>query len=213
MADGPEQDQVAAEAGEAMLDAAAGPPAATTALSPRPVSPEDVENGLRFGHVVQMQTRQHVAELSASFYALLETLVARGGLALDEYERRRQQTVAREVAKAGTELLPQLADIPDKYALTELPEIDCAARLPLCQARCCTLVFPLSVQDLEERVVRWDFGRPYQIARRADGYCVHSAADSCACTVYAKRPGVCRSYDCRNDARIWLDFERRIPAT
>ena len=175
--------------------------------------PEDVENGLRFGHVVQMQTRQHVAELSASFYALLETLVARGGLPLDEYERRRQQTVAREVTKAGTELLPQLADIPDKYALTDLPEIDCAARLPLCQGRCCTLVFPLSVQDLEERVVRWDYGRPYQIARRDDGYCVHSAEGSCACTVYEKRPGVCRTYDCRNDSRIWLDFEKRIPAT
>lgn len=182
-------------------------------LAPRPVVPEDVENGLRFGHVVQMQTRQHVAELSASFYALLETMVARGALPLDEYERRRQQTVAREVAKAAGEMLPQLADIPDKYALGDLPEIDCVARLPLCQARCCTLVFPLSVQDLEERVVRWDYARPYQIARRPDGYCVHSGEGSCMCTVYEKRPGVCRSYDCRNDTRIWLDFEKRIPAT
>jgi len=98
-------------------------------------------------------------------------------------------------------------------ALTDLPEIDCDARLPLCRARCCTLTFPFSFQDLDERVLRWDYGRPYQIGRRSDGYCIHNEAGSCRCTVYAQRPAVCRTYDCRNDKRIWLDFEKRLPAT
>jgi Fe-S-cluster containining protein len=143
---------------------------------------------------------------------MVETLIARGALPIEEYEKRRQSTLEREQARARNDLGPIVSQIPDKYALEKLPEIDCAARLHLCQARCCTLVFPLSVQDLDERVVRWDYGKPYQIARRPDGYCVHNQAGTCQCNVYAQRPGICRTYDCRNDKRIWLDFENRVPA-
>jgi Fe-S-cluster containining protein len=177
-----------------------------------PVVPEDVAQGLRFTHLTQHQTRQKLAELSASFYAVVETLVARGVVPLDEYERRRQATLEREAAKLRAEPQPVLSPIPDKYALQKLPEIDCEARVHLCKARCCTLVFPLSVQDLDERVVRWDYARPYQIGRRPDGYCIHNQPGTCRCQVYEHRPGVCRQYDCRNDKRIWSDFEQRIPA-
>ena len=55
--------------------------------SPRPIVPEDVERGLRFNHQVEHQTRQRLAELSASYYALLETLVARGVIPLSEHEQ------------------------------------------------------------------------------------------------------------------------------
>jgi Fe-S-cluster containining protein len=181
-------------------------------LDPRERPPEDPGDGLRFNHVVAMQTRQKVAELSASFYALVEAMIATGQLPLDEYERRRQLTVQRETERAQSEAKISLNDTPDKYLLAELPKIDCEARLHLCRARCCTLVFPLSVQDLDERVVRWDYARPYQIGRRPDGYCVHNQVDGCHCTIYEKRPAVCRTYDCRTDARIWVDFEKRIPA-
>ena len=30
------------------------------------------------------------------------------------------------------------------------------------------------------------------------------------CGVYEQRPIPCRGYDCREDGRIWLDFERRV---
>jgi hypothetical protein len=30
--------------------------------------------------------------------------------------------------------------------------------------------------------------------------------------VYEHRPAICRTYDCRKDPRIWIDFEKRIPA-
>jgi Fe-S-cluster containining protein len=181
-------------------------------LAPRPVTPEDVERGLRFNHAVEHETRKRVAELSASLYAMVETLVARGSLPIDEYDKRRQATLEREQARLRSEPGPTVSNVPDKYALEQLPQIDCEARLPLCQARCCTLVFPLSIQDLDERVVRWDYGKPYQIARRPDGYCVHNRAGTCQCEVYEQRPGICRTYDCRNDKRIWIDFEKRIPA-
>ena len=83
--------------------------------------------------------------------------------------------------------------------------------LPICQARCCKLSFPLSTQDLDEGVIRWDYGEPYLIRQRAsDGYCVHNGAGSC--TVHAQRPMICRTYTCKDDKRIWADFDARILA-
>ncbi len=105
---------------------------------------------------------------------------------------------------------PELGADVDKYALLDLPRIDCATLLPLCRARCCSLVFALAPQDLVEGVVRFDPARPYRIARRASGDCVHHDGERCG--VYAHRPAPCRRYDCRNDPRIWHDFEARIPA-
>ncbi len=179
---------------------------------PRPSRPDDVENGLRFSHVVEMQTKQQVTELAASFYALLETMVASGQVALDDYERRRQTTLRHENERIRSAALVVLDSTPDKYALADLPEIDCEARLPLCHARCCKFVFPLSTQDLDERIVQWEYGRPYQIAHRSNGYCLHSEPHTGRCTVYEHRPATCRTYDCRTDQRIWVDFENRVPA-
>jgi hypothetical protein len=34
---------------------------------------------------------------------------------------------------------------------------------------------------------------------------------SCRCTVYDARPVPCRGFDCREDKRIWRDFEGRVP--
>jgi Fe-S-cluster containining protein len=174
--------------------------------------PEDLASGLRFNHVMEMQTKQRLTEVAASVNALVESLIAKGLLGVEEYEQRKQLTMQRELDKRRSEALVVIADPVDKYAMGALPEIDCEARLPLCRARCCTLVFPLSAQDLDERVVRWDYGRPYQIARRDDGYCVHNEPGTCHCSVYAQRPAICRGYDCRRDPRIWVDFEQRIPA-
>jgi len=97
----------------------------------------------------------------------------------------------------------------DKYAFPDGVRIDCESRLHLCKAACCALVFPLSEQDIEEGVVRWDPESPYLNARREDGYCQH-LAESRQCSIYSQRPVPCRAFDCRNDRRIWLDFERRI---
>jgi hypothetical protein len=133
-------------------------------------------------------------------------------IAKEAIERQLPAAEAAEQTRVASEALVQLSPVPDKYALTDLPEIDCASHLPLCRARCCTLVFPLSTQDLDERAVRWEYGRPYQIARRPDGFCVHNDASTRRCRLHAQRPASCRTYDCRADKRIWLDFERRIPA-
>lgn len=175
---------------------------------------QDMEEGLRFLHVLGMQSKVDLIAQGASLYTLIEELVASGTLDLRAFEERRARVAEREAGRMTKEghVRVFVDETEDKYTLTDLPEIDCAARLPLCQARCCTLTFPLSFQDLDEHVVRWNYAVPYQIRQRADGWCVHNDCASHTCGVYAHRPAICRSYDCREDARIWEDFEKRIPA-
>lgn len=99
-----------------------------------------------------------------------------------------------------------------KYeAIGESPP--CEELIPICQARCCRLRFALSTEDLDEGIVRWDYGRPYMIRQReSDGRCVHNDPDTRFCTVHAVRPRPCRVYHCKDDPRIWTDYDKRIPA-
>ncbi len=100
----------------------------------------------------------------------------------------------------------------DKYTV-EGATPPCEELIPICQARCCKLTFSLSTADLDEGVIRWDYGQPYLIRQReSDGKCVHNDPASGFCTVHQYRPRGCRIYDCRNDPRIWTDYEKRIPA-
>ncbi len=116
------------------------------------------------------------------------------------------------IADAGQPTRVSLDFGGDKYT-TEPAHVPCDELIHLCHGRCCRLTFSLSTQDLDERVIRWDYGQPYLIRqRKSDGYCVHSDPMSRACTVHAQRPRTCRAYDCRNDKRIWTDFENKIPA-
>ncbi|MHB9032846.1 MAG: YkgJ family cysteine cluster protein, partial [Anaerolineae bacterium] len=105
-----------------------------------------------------------------------------------------------------------LADMEDKYTENETVMIDCASRIPLCHGRCCTFKFYLSKQDLEEGFAKWDYGNPYWIRQGEEGFCVHSDPCTRLCTIHEKRPHICRKYSCRDDKRIWEDFEKRIPA-
>lgn len=149
-----------------------------------------------------------IAELQQQLETLIEIMVAAGTLkpghsALIEKLRKRVE-VSR---KAEVELGPD----DDKYAITGEP-IDCDARMHLCQARCCGLNVFLSRQDLEEGELSWDIDHPYRLTRNADGYCGHLGRDDGYCQRYEHRPATCRSYSCKTDRRVWIDFEARIPA-
>jgi hypothetical protein len=99
----------------------------------------------------------------------------------------------------------------DKRAIAS-PDLDCASLLPLCKARCCSMDVSLSAEDVREGRVPWVLSAPYLLPKHpTTGYCACMTATG-ACTVYDDRPGTCRVYDCRHDARVWVDFERRIPA-
>jgi hypothetical protein len=174
----------------------------------------EVERGFRFLHTLGMQSKIDLVDLNERVLALIETLISAGQLDLRAFEERRAKVAGREAERMNREghLYVMLNDVADKYVLTDLPDIDCKKRLPVCKARCCTLGFPLSVQDLDEHVVKWDYGRPYHIRLSDDAYCVHNAPDSRTCRIYDQRPAVCRSYDCCKDERIWKDFDRGIIA-
>jgi Fe-S-cluster containining protein len=99
----------------------------------------------------------------------------------------------------------------DKRSLAS-PDVDCATLMPLCKGRCCAMAVSLSREDLREGRLQWDLSDPYTLARDPDtGYCQYMARDG-GCQAYHDRPSTCRTYDCRRDPRVWLDYDRRIPA-
>lgn len=77
--------------------------------------------------------------------------------------------------------------------------IDCAT----CRACCCRLEVILMGDDsVPERYVRTDRWGGQVMAQGEDGWCAALDRDSMRCTIYARRPGVCRDYamggdDCR----------------
>jgi Fe-S-cluster containining protein len=173
---------------------------------------DDVAHGLIYSHTRANANTSKVLEVAAFSYALIELLIERGLLTVEELDARKKEVGERLVEKftksgMGVALLDEETD---KYAASPTAVIDCEARMPLCHAACCRLAFPLSQQDVEEGTVKWDLGHPYMIRRGSDGYCHHIKRDSLQCGVYACRPLVCRNYDCRKDKRIWADFERRV---
>jgi Fe-S-cluster containining protein len=170
---------------------------------------QEVERGLQFTHVMMSVNQDQGNEAVAYVQALADALIEKGILKQEDLEAP-LENARKEVAQV---LMPRvrLAVMGDKYAEGQSVEIDCFARLPLCHARCCTFKFFLTKQDLDEGVARWDYGNPYWIKQAKDGYCTHSDPQTRGCTIHGQRPHVCRQYDCRNDQRIWIDFEKRIP--
>jgi hypothetical protein len=182
------------------------------ALEPeeRPPSRGDLEDAFRFTLHTLTEHRLVQADVTATLKALIQTLLAAGAFSPEAYEQNRQRALDNATLRLSERPMVRVGPAVDKYALDDLPEIDCASILPICKARCCRLTVCLSSQDLDERVMVWDYAKPYQIRRKADGYCTHSEHETGRCGVYQHRPAICRTYDCRQDKRIWVDFEKRI---
>jgi len=173
--------------------------------------PRDLEGGLRFTHIMGEDTRRAVFETAMTVLALIEELREQGLVDGASLEARVPALEAAETERQKGLLRVKLNQDVDKYQLVG-PDIPCDELIPLCRGRCCTLHFPLTSQDLDERVVKWNYLQPYVIRQRADDrYCVHNDPTTRGCTVYHHRPAVCRTYDCRKDKRIWVDYEKRIP--
>jgi Fe-S-cluster containining protein len=88
--------------------------------------------------------------------------------------------------------------------------IDCGARVHLCQAICCHLPWPLSQEEIDAGHAQWDPERPFYISIGPTGSCVHNSEEHHGCTIYDNRPRPCRAYSCKNDRRIWKDFEGMV---
>ncbi len=172
-----------------------------------------LKRGLIFVHGMGMRSRYELMDTTSRVLALTEELVARGHINLRRLDSRRERLRQEQATRFQEQ--PHVVTDPteDKYALEENHSLPCAELIPICKGRCCRLHFPLSLQDVAEGVVEWEIDRPYQCKKGPrDDYCVHSCEETRGCGVYEHRPPVCRTYDCRSDTRIWLDYEARIPA-
>ncbi len=186
----------------------------------RYVTRMDFERALRNLNIANLELRDLVLKLAAQVVTLTDELTKRldhGAPATATVEAAVDAVVAQTVASiraaddGGSRVGIDLSDDGSKYEVEGAAGIPCAELIPLCRARCCTFVFALSTEDLDEGVIRFDYGQPYMIRQRSDGYCVHNDTAR-GCTVHAQRPRTCRTYDCRADKRVWIDYEKRIPA-
>jgi Fe-S-cluster containining protein len=185
---------------------------------------EEIEQQLRQGSFfVQASLEQQgrlVNRLDAVVTGLLDLLIDGGVIDVEALTEaveanRRQQAEDREAALQSDS---GLADWPNVLVREEKPDdpqepetpVDCAARLPICKAACCTLRFPLSPSEITGGFVRFDLGHPYLIRHTAEGRCTHNDRATGACAVYENRPQVCRAYSCATDERIWTDFENMV---
>jgi Fe-S-cluster containining protein len=166
----------------------------------------EVEGGLRFALHEIASAAERITELEGKVAALTGALLAAAAVTPEDLEER-----ARKAAPASRESQIELHRGPSKYSLPKL-DIDCAALMPICKAACCSYLVYLSEQDLDERILSWDYRTPYQLPQQENGYCRYCDPRTYRCQVYVHRPATCRTFDCRRDSRIWKDFERRIPA-
>jgi Fe-S-cluster containining protein len=176
------------------------------------VNRSEIAGGLLYCHSRLNSNTSKLLESASFLYALIEVLAEKGLVQIDELEDKKREVATRlldSFLDRGMGVAMQ-EDERDKYNFSETVEIDCASRVHLCHAACCRMSFALSQQDVEEGVVKWDLGRPYLIAQDSDGYCRHLDRESNCCTVREQRPLPCRGYDCRQDKRVWVDFENRI---
>ncbi len=183
-------------------------------MADEPVTREELERALRRASLAIESVRDDVIQLAAQVVALGEELGRRGQdtleAAVEEATPNALERIRVQDERNSARLL--IGDAEDKYRTTPNGP-NCEELLPICEGRCCTLHFALSSQDLDEGVIRWDYGRPYLIRQRAsDGYCVHNHETEHRCTEYHHRPRPCREYDCRKDERVWADFDQRILA-
>jgi Fe-S-cluster containining protein len=163
-----------------------------------------LERGAAFTHTVLSEQAERSNENEAVVNGLIDVLIRRGLVGADELKRaieaaRQEAAETGQLATLGAAIRVDGEPVPP-------PEIDCAARLPICQAACCRLRFALSAEDIEAGAVKWDLARPYYNRRDAEGYC-HRLDPARGCEVYEARPTVCRNYSCAHDPRIWIDFE------
>ena len=166
-----------------------------------------VQRGSLFTHTLLTEQAERANTTEALVNGLIDVLIQDGVIEADRL-RQAAEAVQDETAAAGNLATVGVAIRIDGDEADEPPAIvDCAARLPICQAACCRMRFALSAHEIESGPVKWDLGRPYFNRRGPDGYCHQCDSGTHACGVYDERPGVCRRYSCAGDGRIWKDFD------
>ena len=173
-----------------------------------------IAKGFRYSHIRINLNTSKTLEATSFLYALIELLNEKGLLTIEELDKRKKKASERLVKKfveTGNGLMYQDPEY-DKYTFEHEAHVDCLKRLQICKAVCCKFPFALSKQDVEEGIIRWEFGHPYLIAHGEDGYCLHMNRETYQCTVRNHRPVPCRGFDCKTDKKwpVWQDFNKKI---
>jgi hypothetical protein len=173
-----------------------------------------LNQGMIYSHTRINDNTKRSLEASSFTYALIELLVEKGFITIDELDMRKKDVAGRLIKRfteSGLGLLYQDPEF-DKYDFEQVAEVDCHSCLNTCKAICCKFPFALSRQDVEEGFIHWEFKRPYLIAHDSDGYCVHLDRKTYRCTIHAHRPVPCRGFDCSNSQRwkVWSDGGQRL---
>ena len=173
---------------------------------------KEVAGGLLYTHARLSEGTKTSLETASFLYGLIELLREKGLLSIEELDERMREVAGRlkkKNSEKGVGVLLQESEC-EKYGFKDVAEVACKERIHLCRATCCRLPFALSKQDIREGVLHWDLGEPYMIAQEKNGYCTHLEKDRWSCSVREHRPVPCRAYDCRQDGKIWLDFDGGI---
>lgn len=124
---------------------------------------KDLSSGLLYTHTRINANTTKTLEAASFLYALIELLSEKGLLTIEELDERKKEVAQRLVERfveSGMGLMYQDPEY-DKYTFENEADVDCLCRLHVCKAVCCKLPFALSKQDVEERIIQWEFGRPY----------------------------------------------------
>jgi hypothetical protein len=197
------------------MSADAEQPVETTGLE-RQLNPAALERQLEreglFLHSRLTELNIHAYDTDAAVVDLVELLLAKGVLQDGDLTPATRAVRAPLEGRAMRGLQVAIRDSSRDAEAVE-PEINCAERMPYCHAICCSLMFPLTREEIEAGQIKWDLGQPYLIRHEADGYCTHCDPETRRCGVYEIRPQPCRNFTCKDDPRIWIDFENMVPNT
>lgn len=177
------------------------------------MSDDDLHQGIKLAHDLALAALARAERAEARLARLVEALAARGVVAEEEVPELSPELSSELAGSPLQEYQPPIfvsaSAAPDKHTVAS-PDIDCQALLHLCHGRCCRYKVQLSYQDVEDGL-RWVYQRPYELRREADGYCTYFDRQSPGCGTYATRPAPCRTFDCRQNPNVWIDYEQRIP--
>lgn len=170
---------------------------------------DDVHHGVKLAHDLARAALARAERAEARLATLVEKLAERGVVVEDEVPELAPELGRSPLQEYQPPIFVSAAAAPDKHTVAS-PDIDCQALLHLCHGRCCRYQVQLSYQDVEDGL-RFVYQRPYELRREADGYCTYFDRESPGCGTYATRPAPCRTFDCRTNPNVWIDYEQRIP--
>ena len=163
-----------------------------------------------FYHGALSKHAQRINKMEAIMNGLIEELNRTKAIELKRLEETVNRVRDEIMARKAQLFVGVSIRAKEDLATFVAPEINCEERLHICKAACCKLNYVLSMEEIESGKIKWDLGMPYYIRQDEDGYCVHMDKDKMCCTIYEERPLVCRKYSCKNDGRIWKDFDNMI---